>query len=118
RTHWETFTTEVKSTGLDFTSLSTPAEIDRAAENLNTSFQSAIDKAVPSRKNTTRKLRAWWTPELSAEHCLVKEAEERSRNEPTNAALKEELRKIRNKWRNKVRYFKQRHTNEILRQVD
>src|SRR5690606_23644399 len=36
----------------------------------------------------------------------------------TNAALKEELRKIRNKWRNKVRYFKQRHTNEILRQVD
>ena len=108
KANWPRFSQEVREAGLEFDNLTSPQEVERAAENYTASIKAAIQAAIPTIKpNSRKRIRGWWTRELDIISQSLREAQERSRQDPTNLDLATVARKMRNHRRNEVRAAKQ-----------
>ena len=93
--------------GLDFTSLTSPPEVERAANNYTAAIHTAIEAAVPKIEPHKRRIRGWWTKELDELTQKANLMQRKARQNPTDKNLIDEARKMRNFRRNEVRAAKQ-----------
>lgn len=104
------FRVALGQTGLDFDTLSSPQEIERAAQNYNTALQKAIEAAVPRTQPNKRKTpRGWWSTEHDNMTQAVKCLQARAQKDPANKELASEARMARSSHRNAVREEKQNY---------
>ena len=105
---WPRFSEKIREAGLNFDHLTSPQEVERAADNYTTSLKNAIQSAIPTIKpNSRKRVRGWWTKELDILSRSLGEAQERARQDHTNADLATAARKMRKHRRNEVRAAKQ-----------
>ena len=107
KANWNKFNTSLAAEGLDFDNLHSHQEIDRAAANYTTALGKAIAGAVLEVvPGSQGRLRGWWNPELDKITQVVKELQEKARQNPTFA---NEARRARNNRRKAVRAAMQRY---------
>jgi hypothetical protein len=85
---WDLFEMTILKAGLDFSSLNSSQEIDRAATALTSTITTAINTAIPLRPRK-RKNAPWWTPNLDYTRTRLIQAERRyrqHRNEEASTA--------------------------------
>jgi hypothetical protein len=85
---WDLFETTILKAGLDFSSLNSSQEIDRAATALTSTITTAINIAIPMRSRK-RKNAPWWTSNLDYTRTCLIQAERRyrqHRNEEASTA--------------------------------
>ena len=119
KTNWGRFTAVLDEAGLDFDSLGSHGEIERAAENYAKALHKAIDEAVPKIHPTKRrKARGWWNADLDVMSKTVKDLQKASHQDPTNEELAKSARTARNARRNALREAKQSYTMLKLQQTN
>ena len=101
------FTAVLDQAGLDFDSLNSKGEIERATENYARALHNAIEEAVPKiQPNSHRKARGWWNEELDVISKTVNGLQEAAHRDPTDQDLANSARIARNARRNAVRAAK------------
>jgi hypothetical protein len=72
KTDWTIFEDALKDAGLDFSSLSSPGEVERAATAYQHTLNTAIDKSTPLLTvKSAKRVRPWWNKALERQglHC-------------------------------------------------
>ena len=82
---WERFTASISDERLDFSSLHSPREIERAAENCTRALRKAIDHTVPKIDPAKpRRIRGWWCKETDEISQTVKQFQTEVHQDPTD----------------------------------
>lgn len=108
KANWEDFATALDREGLDFRSLGSPGDIERATENYARALHNAIDHSVPKvRPGRGGKMRGWWHTKLDEMSKTVRCLQTEAQRNPSDKERANSARIARNSRRNAIRAARQ-----------
>jgi hypothetical protein len=117
KANWTAFTQSLQDAGMDLSNLSDTEDTLRAASNISTIIDQALDIAVLLFTPHPRKA-LWWNPALNRTRKKLINLQRKAKAHPNCLTLRCKARRLRNHWKNLTRSAKDSYWAKRITEAD